>query len=71
MEELLIKLKDKEESSFIKDLLTKLKIKYVAVGENEDDLNKEVKQSVINGQSAYKDGATENFKKIASGDLWK
>jgi|GEM_PF-1893076 hypothetical protein len=71
MEELLIRVKDEKESSFIKDLLKKLKIQFETIGENEGPSGKEVKQSVIDGQSAYKNGEIDQFTKIDRKDLWK
>ncbi|MFI5140647.1 MAG: hypothetical protein ACHQIM_22710 [Sphingobacteriales bacterium] len=71
MEELLIKVKDEKESSFIKDLLKKLRIQFETIGENEGPPGKEVKQSVIDGQLAYKNGETDQFTKIDRKDLWK
>ena len=71
MEELLIKVKDEAESSFVKDLLKKLKIKFETVGENEAVSGEDVKRSVINGQLAYKNGETDQFTKIDRKELWK
>ncbi|MDP9077979.1 MAG: hypothetical protein M3O71_11180 [Bacteroidota bacterium] len=71
MEELLIKVKDEAESSFIKDLLKKLKIQFETVGENEAISGEEIKQSVINGQLAYKNGETDQFTKMDRKKLWK
>ena len=71
MEELLIKVKDEAESSFIKDLLKKLKIQFETVGANDAVLDEEIKQSVINGQLAYKNGETDQFTKIDRKELWK
>ena len=71
MEELLIKVKDEAESSFIKDLLKKLRIQFETVGEHDTPSGEEVKQSVINGQLAYKNGETDQFTKIDRKDLWK
>ncbi len=71
MEELLIKVKDEEESSFIKDLLSKLKIQFKTVSESGVPSGEEIKQSVIDGQLAYKNGQTEQFKQIERNDLWK
>lgn len=69
MEELLIKVKDAEESSFIKDLLKKLSIPFETV--NDAPSGEEVKQSVINGQLAYKNGKLDQFVEIDPKDLWK
>jgi len=71
MEELLIKVKYQEESSFIKDLLKKLKIQFETVSDNDTPSGEEVKQSVINGQLAYKNGETDQFTKIDRKALWK
>jgi hypothetical protein len=71
MEELLIKVKDKKESSFIKDLLKKLKIQFETISDNDTPSGEEVKQSVIDGQLAYKNGETDQFTKINPKDLWK
>jgi hypothetical protein len=71
MEELLIKVKDEKESSFIKDLLKKLKIQFETINENDAPSAKEVRQSVISGQLAYKNGETDQFTKIDRKDLWK
>jgi hypothetical protein len=71
MEELLIKVKDEAKSSFVKDLLKKLKIQFKTVGENDTLSGEEVKQSVINGHVAYKNGETDQFTKIDSKELWK
>ena len=71
MEELLIKVKDEAESSFIKDLLKKLRIQFETIGENARPSDEEVKQSVINGQLAYKNGETDQFTEIDRKDLWK
>jgi len=71
MEELLIKVKDEKESSFIKDLLKKLKIQFETISEHDTPSGKEVKQSVIDGKLAYKNGEMDQFKKIEAKDLWK
>ena len=71
MEELLIKIKDEKESSFIKDLLKKLKIQFETISENDTPSSKEVKQSVIDGQLAYKNGETDQSTEIDRKDLWK
>lgn len=71
MEELLIKVKDEKESSFIKDLLKKLKIQFQTISDNDAPSGEEVKQSVIDGQLAYKNGETDQFTKIERNDLWK
>jgi hypothetical protein len=71
MEELLIKIKDEKESSFIKDLLKKLKIQFETVNENIGPSVEEVKKSVIDGQTAYKNGKMDEFEKIDRKDLWK
>ncbi len=71
MEELLIKVKDEKESSFIKDLLKKLKIQFETVSKNSAPTDQEIKQSVLEGQSAYKNGKVDQFVKIDSKDLWK
>ncbi len=71
MEELLIKVKDEAESSFVKDLLKKLKIQFKTVGGDVTLSGEEVKQSVIKGQLAYKNGETEQFTKIDRKELWK
>ena len=71
MEELLIKVKDEKESFFIKDLLKKLKIQFETVSKNGTPSGKEVKQSVIDGQSAYKNGEIGQFTEIDRKDLWK
>ena len=71
MEELLIRVKDEEESSFIKDLLKKLKIQFETINDNDAPSGEEVKQSVINGQLAYKKGKSDQFVEIDPKDLWK
>jgi len=71
MEELLIKVKDEKELSFIKDLLKKLKIHFETINKNGVQLAEEVKQSVVNGQLAYKNGETDQFTAIDRKDLWK
>lgn len=71
MEQLIIKVKDEAESSFLKDLLKKLKIQFKSVGEDEIVSDEDVKQSVINGQLAYKSGDSDQFTTIASKDIWK
>jgi len=71
MEELLIKVKDEKESSFIKALLKKLRIQFETIGDNDVPAGEEIKQSVINGQQAYKNGEKDQFKEIDRSDLWK
>ena len=71
MEDLLIKIKDEEESSFIKDLLKKLHIQFETIQDSGTLSGDEVKQSVIRGQSAYKNGETDQFAQIDRKDLWK
>ncbi len=71
MEELLIKVKDEKESFFIKDLLKKLRIQFETISENDTPSGKEVKQSVIDGQLAYKSGDIDQFKEFDRKDLWK
>lgn len=71
MQELIIKVKDEAESSFVKDLLNKLKIQFKTVGEDDLVSGEEVRQSVIRGQLAYKNGQTDQFTAINSEDLWK
>jgi hypothetical protein len=71
MEALLIKVKDEQESAFIKDLLKKLKIQFEPVRDNNNVTGEEVKQSVIEGQLAYKNGEADQFAKIDRKDLWK
>jgi hypothetical protein len=71
MEELLIKVKDEKESSFIKDLLKKLKIQFETISNNDMPSGNEIKQSVIDGQTAYKNGEIGQFTKIDRKDLWK
>ena len=71
MEELLIKVKDEKESSFIKDLLKKLRIQFETISGNDTPSGEEVRQSVINGQLAYKNGENDQFTKIERKDLWK
>ena len=71
MEKLLIKIKDGRESSFIKTLLKRLRIQFETISENDIPSGEEVRQSVINGQLAYKNGETEQFKKIDRKDLWE
>jgi len=70
MEKLLIKAKDGDESSFIKVLLKKLRIQFETMSENDALSDNEVKQSVVNGQLAYKNGETDQFTKIERKDLW-
>lgn len=71
MEELLIKVKDEKESTFIKDLLKKLRIQFETINENDALSGEEVKKSVIDGQVAYKNGEIEQFTTIDRKDLWK
>ena len=71
MEELLIKIKDEKESSFLKDLLKKLKIKFEAVNVDDVPSGEQVKQTVLNGQKAYRNGDLNQFKEINPKDLWK
>ncbi|MDB5153585.1 MAG: hypothetical protein JWR54_2336 [Mucilaginibacter sp.] len=71
MEELLIKIKDEEKSSFIKDLLKKLHIQFETIQDSGTPSGDEIKQSVIRGQSAYKNGETDQFVQIDRKDLWK
>jgi hypothetical protein len=71
MEELVIKVKDEKESSFLKDLLKKLKIKFETVNEDKEPTPEEIKQSVLRGQKAYRDGDMSQFKEIDPKDLWK
>ncbi len=71
MEDLLIKIKDEEESSFIKDLLRKLHIQFETIQGSGTLSGEEIKQSVIRGQSAYKNGETDQFTQIDRKDLWK
>ena len=71
MEELLIKVKDAKESSFLKDLLKKLKIEFEAVNVDDTPSGEQVKQSVLNGQKAYSDGDMSQFKEIDPKNLWK
>jgi hypothetical protein len=71
MEKLLIKVKDSDESAFIKALLKKLRIQFETISENDAPSGKEVKQSVVTGQLAYKNGETDQFMKIDRKDLWK
>ena len=71
MEELLIKVKDEKESSFIKDLLKKLKIQFETINETPTPSGEEIKESVISGQIAYKSGKTYDFQKINRKDVWK
>ena len=71
MEVLLIKVKNEEESSFIKNLLKKLRIQFETVGDHDAPSGEDVKQSVINGQLAYRNGETDQFKAIDRKDLWK
>jgi hypothetical protein len=71
MEELLIKVKDEKESSFIKDLLKKLKIQFETVNESITPSGEEIRKSVIEGQIAYKNGKMDEFEKIDRKDLWK
>ena len=62
MEELLIKVKDEKESFFIKDLLDKLRIPFEIVNNNDRPTGEEIKQSVLRGQLAYKNGETDQFR---------
>jgi hypothetical protein len=71
MEELIIKVKDEEESFFVKDLLKKLKIKFETVNVDDVPNGEQVKQAVLNGQKAYRDGDLSQFKEIDPKDLWK
>ena len=71
MEELVIKVKDEKESSFLKDLLKKLKIKFEAVNVDDVPSGEQVKQTVLNGQKAYRNGDLDQFKEIDPKDLWK
>ena len=71
MEELVIKVKDEQESSFLKDLLKKLKIKFEAVIVDDVPSGEHVKQTVLNGQKAYRNGDLNQFKEIDPKDLWK
>jgi hypothetical protein len=71
MEELVIKVKDEKESSFLKDLLNKLKIKFETVNEDQAPTAEEIKQSVLRGQEAYRKGKSDQFVKIDRKDLWK
>ena len=71
MEELLIRVKDEKESSFIKDLLKKLKVKFETVNVDDVPSGEQVKQTVLNGQKAYRNGDLSQFKKIDPKDLWK
>jgi hypothetical protein len=71
MEDLLIKIKDEEESSFIKDLLKKLHIQFETIQDSSTLSGDEIKQSVIRGQSAYKNGETDQFAQIDRKNLWK
>jgi hypothetical protein len=71
MEDLLIRIKDEEESSFIKDLLKKLHIQFETIQDSGTLSANEIKQSVIKGQSAYKNGETDQFEQIDRKDLWK
>ena len=71
MEELLIKVKDEKESTFIKDLLKKLRIQFETISENDVPSGEEVKKSVTDGQLAYKNRDMDQFTHIESKDLWK
>ncbi|BAU56298.1 hypothetical protein [Mucilaginibacter gotjawali] len=71
MEELVIKVKDEKESSFLKDLLKKLKIKFEAINVDDVPSGEQVKQTVLNGQKAYRNGDLDQFKEINPKDLWK
>jgi hypothetical protein len=71
MEELLIKVKDEKESTFIKDLLKKLRIQFETISENDVPSGEEVKKSVTDGQLAYKNRDMDQFTQIESKDLWK
>jgi len=71
MEELVIKVRDEKESSFLKDLLKKLKIKFEAINVDDMPSGEQVKQTVLNGQKAYRNGDLDQFKEIDPKDLWK
>jgi hypothetical protein len=71
MEEILIKVKNEREYIFIKDLLKRLRIQFEMVSKNECPSAKEVKESVIKGQLAYKNGKVDQFKEIDPKDMWK
>ncbi|HWZ02511.1 MAG TPA: hypothetical protein VNX40_02810 [Mucilaginibacter sp.] len=71
MEELVIKVRDEKESSFLKDLLKKLKIKFEAINVDDVPSGEQVKQTVLNGQKAYRNGDLDQFKEIDPKDLWK
>ena len=70
MEELVIKVRDEKESSFLKDLLKKLKIKFEAINVDDVPSGEQVKQTVLNGQKAYRNGDLDQFKEIDPKDLW-
>lgn len=71
MEELLIKVKNEKDSSFIKTLLEKLGIQFETLHTDGTELNEEVKQSVIAGQTAYQNGDRNQFAEIDRNKLWK
>ena len=71
MEELLIKVKDEKESSFIKILLKKLRIQFEIITEKDFASDRQVKQSVVNAQLAYKNGEAGQFTEIDRKGLWK
>jgi hypothetical protein len=71
MEELLIRVKNDEESSFIKDLLKKLHIQFETIHDSGIPSGEEIKQSVIKGQSAFKNGRTDLFTQIDRKAIWK
>jgi len=71
MEKFLITVKDRDESSFIKALLKKLKIKFETVNVDEVPSGEHVKQTLLNGQKAYRNGDLNQFKEIDPKDLWK
>jgi len=71
MKELVIKVKDEKESSFLKDLLKKLKIKFESVNVDDAPGGEHVRQTVLNGQKAYREGEMDEFKEIDPKDLWK
>lgn len=62
MEELLIKLKDEKESSFLKELLEKLKIKFESLSDQDNLYGQKFKESVIKGKEAYKNGCIPNCR---------
>ena len=71
MEELLIKVKNEKESAFIKVLLKKSKIKFETINVDDTPTAEDVKQSVLRGQEAYRNGEFDKFVKIDPKDLWK